>query len=302
MNHSPLISIVMPSLNQSEFISDAVDSVLSQDYQNLELIVADGGSTDDTKLLLESKTREDGRIRWFSETDSGRAQALNRALGLVRGTIVGWLNSDDLYTPGAVSRAVQQLEADPSWLMVYGHGEHIDRFGKLLDRYPTLPPETPFASFRWGCFVCQPTVFFRRTLLVLLGRLDESLKCAFDFDYWLRAFSAFPGRICFVEAVQALSRLHDDCITIKQRRAIIIEGMQVLARHFGTAPKEWVLTFAEELLAGKIPHEAGTSRREIMQSLLTEVSSLLSAADIASLGKTLTEDSRLNALARDGSG
>lgn len=105
------------------------------------------------------------------------------------------------------------------------------------------------SQFAEGCFICQPTVFTRRTLWQLLGPLDGNLKAAFDFDYWLRAFVAFPDRIGFVDVVQAYSRLHAGCITVRMRRTVALEGMQVLARHLGSAPKEWLLTYVNELLA-----------------------------------------------------
>jgi glycosyltransferase involved in cell wall biosynthesis len=105
----PLVSVVMPSLNQAEFIVSAVQSVLSQSYGHLELIVADGGSTDGTLALLQQQQGLDSRLRWMSEPDTGPADALNKALRRARGTIVGWLNSDDLYAEGAIDRAVQAL-------------------------------------------------------------------------------------------------------------------------------------------------------------------------------------------------
>jgi glycosyltransferase involved in cell wall biosynthesis len=245
----PLVSVVMPSLNQARFIETSVNSVLEQDYRNVELIVADGGSDDGTVQLLQRKAREDPRLRWFSEPDTGPANAVNKALDQARGTVFGWLNSDDVYTPGAVLRAVAALEANPGCLMLYGHGRHMDGGGDPLDSYPSLPPSTPIAQFSEGCFICQPTVFFRRTMWLLLGKLDEDLKAAFDFEYWLRAFLAFQHRIGFISEIQAESRLHDACITVRLRRTVALEGMQVLARHLGYAPKEWVLTYVNELLA-----------------------------------------------------
>jgi glycosyltransferase involved in cell wall biosynthesis len=245
----PLVSIVMPALNHARFIAAAIDSVLGQSYANLELIVADGGSTDGTRQLLAGVAAQDSRLRWHSERDNGPAQALNRAMARARGTIIGWLNSDDLYVPGAVDRAMAGFAAHPEWLLLYGQGDHVDVHGHTLSRYPTLPPTTPLTQFAEGCFICQPTVFFRRTAQLLLGRLDEQLRCSFDFDYWLRAFSAFPQRIGFIDVLQAQSRLHDDCLTLRQRRQVALEGMQLLHRHLGAAPKEWLLTYADELLA-----------------------------------------------------
>lgn len=245
----PLVSVVMPSLNQARFIEASIDSVLTQDYGNVELIVADGGSGDGTVELLHRKAAQDSRLRWLSKPDSGAANALNKALAQVRGTLVGWLNSDDVYTPGALQRGVTAMEANPSWLMLYGQGQHVDADGRPVGAYPTLPPSTPVARFSEGCFICQPTVLTRRTLWIQLGKLDESLMAAFDFEYWMRAFLAFQARIGFVDAVQAHSRLHEGCITVRLRRTVALEGMQVLARHLGSAPKEWFLTYVNELLA-----------------------------------------------------
>jgi glycosyltransferase involved in cell wall biosynthesis len=244
-----LVTILMPTLNQAGFIEAAVASVLGQSWRNLELVVMDGGSSDNTLALLESLASHDTRLRYYSRPDNGPAQALNRALAQARGTIIGWLNSDDLYTHEAVARAVAFLQATPDALMVYGEGEHIDREGRLLEPYPTLPASTPVGTFNKGCFICQPTVFFRRTMSLLLGPFDESLKCSFDFEYWLRAFKAFPERIGYIDQVQAQSRLYDGTITMQQRRQVALEGVQVLHRHLGAAPKEWLLTYVDEVLA-----------------------------------------------------
>lgn len=276
----PLVSVVMPSLNQGRFIEAAIDSVLSQEYPQVELIVADGASTDDTLHRLTRRAQADQRLRWFSEPDTGPADALNKALARVRGTVIGWLNADDLYAPGAINRAVDAFEGNSNWLMVYGHGEHVDVDGRVTGRYPTLPPQTPFLKFTEGCFVCQPTVFFRRTMVVLLGNLDESLKTAFDFDYWLRAFSSFPERIGFVDAVQASSRFHEGCITLRSRRRVMLEGMQLLSAHFEVAPQHWVLTYADELRSSGLPaaeHEAE------MVSFLSEARPYLGEADFRQL-------------------
>lgn len=241
----PLVSIVMPSYNQAAFIEAALDSVLSQDWPRLELIVQDGQSTDGTQELLARYAERDARIRWWTEVDEGPADAINRALRRVRGTVIGWLNSDDCYTPGALKRAVEAFDRHPEWAMVYGEGEHIDANGNALGRYPTQPPNA--ADFEQGCCICQPTVFFKRTMWLLLGQLDTQLGAAFDFDYWLRAFEAFPDRIGYLQTLQACSRLHEGCITRNQRRRVALEAMKVLARHQGSAPGHWLLTYQEEL-------------------------------------------------------
>jgi len=99
----------MPSFNQAQFIDASIASVLNQSYRLLELIVADGGSTDGTQAALARWQAVDARVRWISEPDQGPADAVNKALALARGTYVGWLNSDDLYTAGALVRALEKL-------------------------------------------------------------------------------------------------------------------------------------------------------------------------------------------------
>lgn len=243
-----LVTILMPSFNQRGFIEMSINSILNQSYSKIEIVIADGGSTDGTVEFLTELGQQDSRVRWFSETDSGPAQALNRALKRARGTVIGWLNSDDLYVDGAIERTVDFFNQHANYLMVYGHGEHINIDGDFIDKYPTLSPEVSYSQFSEGCFICQPTVFFRRSMPLLVGNFDESFKTAFDFDYWMRVFHLLPGRIGFVDAVQAQSRLHDDCITLKMRQIVITEGMRILFNNLGYAPKEWFLTYVNELL------------------------------------------------------
>lgn len=285
----------MPSLNQARFIGQSIQSVLTQDYQNIELIVADGGSTDGTLEILEKLAHNDARLRWFSEPDSGPANAVNKAIKKALGTIIGWLNSDDIFAEGAITRAWEALENEPNVLLVYGHAEHIDENGSLLGRYPSLPPRTPISRFSQGCFICQPTAFFRRTLPLLLGPLDESLHTAFDFDYWLRAFDAFPERIGFVEHVQAKSRLHASCITLRNRRIVTIEGISLLKKHLGSAPREWMVSFIEECLAS-LPLESGIpDYRRQSYAMLDELQTVFSPQDIAFLRNRIKSDGRFDA-------
>jgi glycosyltransferase involved in cell wall biosynthesis len=244
-----LVSIVMPSFNQGYFIEKSIASVLCQSYRNIELIVADGGSKDNTLSLLKSIQKKDNRLRWFSSSDTGPANALNKAFSLVRGTAVGWLNSDDLYSENAIQCAVEKLFSCKKYLMVYGHGKNIDAKGKVLNLYPTLGPDSVNETFMQGCFICQPTVFFKTVMVNMLGPLDESLKTAFDFDYWLRAFKSLKKRIAFIDRVQAYSRLHDECITLTQRNLVTVEGMILLKRHLGVVPLHWFESYINECLS-----------------------------------------------------
>ncbi len=288
----PLVSIVMPSLNQADFIEQAIDSVLNQSYTRIELIVADGLSTDRTLSILQKKQALDSRLRWFSGKDNGPASAINKALSQIKGSLIGWLNSDDLYKQNAIKRAVSVLQ-DSNKVMVYGHGEHIDINGKTLGHYPTLPPNVALKQFSNGCFICQPTVFFKRTVFLLLGNLDESLKTAFDFDYWFRIFTQFSGRVGFIDEGQAQSRLHEDCITHKMRRTVATESMQVIARYLGSAPGHWLLTYRDELLDQPSNTWPFENLRIHIEASVDEVSIYMANDALLQLRNNIVKDSRL---------
>ena len=128
----------MPCRNAGPFLQAAVESVLAQ-KECLELLLADGGSTDGSLQLLEDLAVVDPRLRIISRSDNGPADALNKAFRAARGTLIGWLNADDLMPPGALARAVSALGAHPEWLMVYGEGEEFNEQTGLVQRYPTLP-------------------------------------------------------------------------------------------------------------------------------------------------------------------
>lgn len=288
-----LVTVVMPSFNQRRFLEPAVRSVLEQDYPAVELLVVDGGSTDGSLNSLERLGAIFGdRLRWLSQRDSGPANAINRALRLVRSEIIGWLNSDDLYAPQAVASAARHLVAHPELLMVYGHAEHIDETGASLGAYPTRPPPVAPERFQAGCFICQPSVFLRRQALESVGLLDESLATAFDFDLWMRLFKKFPERIGFIDRLLARSRLHADCITSRQRRLVATENLRILSKHFDHAEPHWLLTYVEEVYAG-YPHAGPPADLHAdVQAALAEVEPFLSERDLAWTKDVIARDAR----------
>lgn len=202
----------MPCRNAGPFLQEAVASVMQQP-ECIELLITDGGSTDGSLEEFERWSKKDSRVRLISRQDHGPADALNQAFRAARGTLIGWLNADDLYAPGSLARAVATLNANPEWLMVYSEADHINSDGDLLNAYPTQPPSAGIKAFHNGCFICQPTVVLRRSMGVILGPFNEQRRTAFDFDYWHRAFAAFPERNGYVPTLQAFSRLHGTTIT-----------------------------------------------------------------------------------------
>jgi hypothetical protein len=263
------LSVVMPTRNQAPFIRSAVHSVLAQDEVR-ELVIADGASSDGTPAILDELAQSHpGRVRWLSQPDAGPADAVNQAVERARGDVIGWLNSDDLYTPGAAARALQAFAAHPGCVLVYGEGEHVDEQGTHLERYPTRGPDTPLAAWADGCPVCQPTAFFRRDAFLALGGLDTTLRTAFDYEFWLRVWKQHAGQIAFVPQVQAQSRLHAGGITLRMREQVAMEGLQVVHRHVGAAPVHWLLTYASEAL-GPCPFDADPARVRTQLQALAE--------------------------------
>ena len=275
---TPLVSIAMPSFNQAQYIEAAIESVFSQPYSNLELVVSDGGSTDETPEILSRIGAKEPRLRWVSEPDNGPADAIWKSFSKARGEIIGWLNSDDLYAANAISSIVSGFQDHPDWLMCYGQGEHVDEAGEPIALYPTQTPDVGITGFEGGSFICQPTVFLKVSALTLIGDLDRTLKTAFDYDYWIRAFRAFPDRIGFLEQVIAKSRLHSDCITQTMRATVALEGLALSQRHLGKAQPHWAATYLEEL-EEEIGEDIETLARETA-SFLDQAAAYLAPSDL----------------------
>lgn len=279
----------MPTRQQAAFIDESVASVFG-DRVPCALLVQDGASTDDTAERLAALGRQHPGLSVDSRPDSGPAEGLDRALRRALDTgapVIGWLNSDDLYAPGALRRALAHLEAHPEHVAVYGQADHIDVDGRHLGPYPTRTPELPLSDWRDGCPVCQPTMFLRRETVQALLPVDTSLRTAFDFELWLRLFKAYPGRIGFVPTLQARSRLHDASITLRQREQVAMEAMAVVHRHLGAAPGHWLVTHAAEALA-LCPVERDTQAvKQHLLALAEQASPWLAPGGVGALQREL---------------
>jgi glycosyltransferase involved in cell wall biosynthesis len=188
----PLVSIVTPSLNQGEWIEDAVTSVLGQDYPRIEYVVMDGGSTDGTLALLR---RYEKQLTWTSGPDGGQARALRTGFERTHGEILGWLNADDAYAPGAVARAVAAFLAEPDLGLAYGDADFMDAKGRPLGTAAhVVPLDDMNPLLRLGDCVVQPAAFFRRPAYDAVGGINPELHWAMDYDLWLRLARGFRSR------------------------------------------------------------------------------------------------------------
>jgi len=214
----------------------------------------DGGSTDGTVEILQ---QYGDRLFWLSEKDGGQADAINKGLRMAKGEIFGWLNSDDTYEPGAVSKIVQYFRTHPDVGMVYGEGHHIDAQGHYLARYPTEPFDSQ--RLQETCFICQPSVFFRAAVFRAIGPLDANLFYCPDYEYWLRVAKRF--RIGFRAEHLANSRRHGETKTLSQRVQVHEEILRVVKHQCGRVPTPWITTYAYFYLMEKLqPNLMGISK------------------------------------------
>ena len=291
-------NIILPSFNSESFLGESLRAISSSAEIKLSISIFDGCSTDSTLDTLLDFSSPKVNLSYISQKDSGPAQALNTGFELALSDpsvdIVGWLNSDDYYAPGAIDRALAAFAADPKLKIVYGLGRHVDESGKDLGAYPTLGPDLAMKDFAVGSPICQPTVFFRKEVFAEVGLLDESLKTAFDFDFWFRIFKKYKrSQIGFINQVQAYSRLHSQCLTKRLRQTVALESMKVISRYLGSAPAHWLLTYFDEICERYPFVEEKPSLVEVVKEVLLKAKPFMKASDLAKLVKEMQSDWRL---------
>ena len=203
MNDRPLVTIITPSYNQAQFLEETILSVLNQDYPHLEYWVIDGGSDDGSLDIIQKYA--DRLSGWVSEKDNGQADAINKGIGLAKGEVVAWLNSDDVYRPNAVASAVQALSDHPQAGMVFSDVASIDESGEVFNvmHYGDWGL-TDLMSFK---IIGQAGVFMRRSILNQAGLLDPTYHYLLDHHLWLRI--GLFGQIKYVpNIIWAAARMH----------------------------------------------------------------------------------------------
>ncbi len=187
MAELPSISIVTPCLNAAATLPEALESVRSQGYRRVEHVVVDGGSTDGSLELLQ---RAEG-LRYVSEPDRGLSDAVNKGIRMATGEVIGWLNADDAYEPGALHAVGLALATHPAAMWVTGRCRIIDRRGAEIRRAVTAYKNFflrhySFPLYLTHNFISSPATFVRRRALAEAGPLDERYAYSMDYDLWLR--------------------------------------------------------------------------------------------------------------------
>lgn len=233
----PTLCVITPSYNQGLYIERTIQSVLSQGIPNLEYMICDGGSTDETPEILQ---RYGSQIRWVSEKDKGQADAVNKGIQNTSGEVIGWLNSDDIYYPGALVSVVDFFKNNPEVQVVYGDANHIDENDRIIEPYYT--EDWNYERLMDVCYLCQPAVFFRRRLVEKKGLLDTHLDYCMDYEYWLRLGS----ETIFVRLNHLLagSRMYGQNKTLGSRVAVHREIITMTKNSLGQTPLRWIYNYA----------------------------------------------------------
>jgi len=223
----PLISIITPSLNQGAYIEDNIKSVMNQNYPNFEHIIIDGGSTDGTIDILKKYSH----LTWVSEKDGGQSEAINKGIRRAKGEIIGWLNSDDYYQPGAFLAIVQKLSKAENTYIVFGDCKLVDEKGKEIGYCSgKLTHPNNFIKY-WPreYRIPQPAVFFYKDIIDKIGFLDENFHYVMDYDFWLRISKQY--RLYYVEKPFAIMRVHNRAKSNLSYELFEREWFKILRKH-----------------------------------------------------------------------
>ncbi|MGA7627340.1 MAG: glycosyltransferase family 2 protein [Methanoregula sp.] len=223
---TPLVSIITPSFNKGSYIEETILSIRNQTYKNIEHIIIDGGSTDETLAILK---RYDGQIFWISEPDQGQSDAINKGWKMAHGDIIAYLNADDTYTKDAVRIAVEYFNKHPDVGMVYGDGILTDEKGTFLRAL-----HAGEFSLRDLIYcrnnILQPAVFLRRSLYEKIGGIDENLHLAMDLDYWIRAGLLF--KIKYIPHTLATAKIYHDAKSVALMHRYVNDYESILKKVF----------------------------------------------------------------------
>jgi glycosyltransferase involved in cell wall biosynthesis len=242
------ISVVVPSLNQGRFIDRTILSLLDQNYPNLEVLVMDGGSTDDT---LERLKGYGNQIRWVSESDEGQTNAIIKGFARTSKSWLTWLNSDDVQCGHALWRVDEIVGANPRAEVIVGRAHYMDEDGSNPRPYPTIKfgPDVDVGKeiFERG-YMAQPSIFFQRDLYDRVGGLSPSLKYCMDYELWAR-FAVSGAKFVGIDHDMSGNRWYETTKTSGQTLDLYAEIISTQHRIFGAVSPFYVQAVSDYLYA-----------------------------------------------------
>lgn len=207
----PLVTVITPAYNRASFLDETVSSVLSQDYPNIEYIVLDDGSTDDTLNVIK---KYEGKIRWDTHKNMGETKTVNKGFSMSNGEIIVVVNSDDPLLPGAIRAAVAVMQERPDALVVYPDWNEIGSNSEII-RQMQLPDYNIVNMLTTFNVAMGPGTFIRRKAFSLVGMRDPQFKYAGDLEFWFRL--ALHGKLVHIPKVLATHRTHPGSASVSER-------------------------------------------------------------------------------------
>ncbi len=225
----PRVTVVTPSYNQGGFIEETIRSVLLQGYPNLEYIVIDGGSTDQSVEII--RKYEKWLAHWVSEKDEGQTHAINKGFTHSAGEICAYLNSDDVYLPNALRDVAAFFHKNSDTGMAYGDCQIIDESSRINDSW--IAPEFNLLELVFRCYIAQPAAFWRNSTAASVGNFNTEMHYAFDYQMWLRVAAA-RFKLSHVPLMLAQHRKTEGTKTVSQPEEFTAEIVGGLKTFFGS--------------------------------------------------------------------
>lgn len=231
------LSIAMPSRNQGRFIGKALDSIVSQAHGDVEVIVRDCLSSDDTPQVL-ANYQSYPFVHIVSEHDLGQSDALAKSFAQASGDVFCWLNSDDVLLPGAIRAVLDTFASQTEADVVYGEAVFLDQNDAIVSNFPTARPN--LWRLRDRCVLSQPSVFFRRDAYFGVGGLNSSRNFCMDYELWTR-FALARKRFVYIPQALSGTRLHSETKTANGGRAFVEEICDMQLSLLGNVSPVWRL-------------------------------------------------------------
>jgi len=226
-------SIIVPSYNQGKYIEKTLNSILQQNYPDLEIIVIDGGSSDETINIL--KTYDNEIFYWVSEKDYGQSHAFNKGLNVATGDIIGWLNSDDIYYFNTINSAKNFFQKNKNIDIVFANYDFIDEKDNVLFTRKEILFDLEIYYWTKNCYHANLAGFFRKKCFDRCGGLREDLHFGMDYELYLR-FGVNGCKYGHIKEIWGGYRLHEDSKSITSSTKQKIDGEKIhieYRKHFG---------------------------------------------------------------------
>jgi glycosyltransferase involved in cell wall biosynthesis len=245
-NSKPLVSIITPTFNRGSFLEKIIQSIASQGYDNIEYVVVDGGSSDNTIEILK---KYEGRynLRWISEKDKGQADATNKGLKMAKGEIIGLCNSDDFYAEGAIKKIVKVFIENPDIDLVFGACQEFDYKTNQLSTIYRISDSgvldiTADNFFTGKKTIFQPSMFYRKEIIEKTGPMNIKYKFVIEPDWWFRMFKSH-AKIFYLDEILAIIGHHEDRGCVEYAAVGIKESMDFIKSHGGPIPINMKLSY-----------------------------------------------------------